>query len=947
MRILALLVVAVLVACGDDGGASGTCDDRLIAGDLVITEVFADFAAAPGGSGMDEGNEWFEVHNTSNRPLDLTGLTLEHSRGDGTMPNAATLDPITIAPGDYIVLGNVLGDLAPAWVDAGYADRLADLYNTGTGRIALRCGATQIDEAFYAEVTPGESRQLDGGTPPDYTVNDSLVNWCEASHTPANEFSPGNYGTPGTANEDCEIIVPGMCDDGTSLRPVVSPAPGDLVITEIMPSPAAVDDALGEWFEVKVNRDVDLNGLGIDRVGDTANPSIVQAEACLRVTTGSLILFARSTDAGTNGGLPTVTGTFTHTMVAGSTTTAGDLAILIGTTVIDTFSWTATRSGKSLQVDPDFANVTENDDQTRWCDGTQTYGEGDFGTPGAPNAQCAAVAPPGTCLDGATSRPVVYPDVGDLVITEVMPSPSAVSDTTGEWFEVLATTDVDLNGLGLDRASDTANPNVISSATCLRLASGQRALFARSSITEVNGGLPSVTAGFTFSLITGSATTPGDVQLVLGVDVLDAVTWTHSTSAASLSLDPDFSTSLDNDVEANFCNGATPYGAGDLGTPGAANPQCSGGATPGTCIDNGTPRARVAPVSGDLVITEVMPNPSAVSDTTGEWFEVLVTRDVDLNGVGLDRAGDTSGPVIISQPDCVRVTTGSRLVFAKSADGVMNGGLPPITATFSFALIDGTVAVPGDVQLVLGAATLDSITWTSTSTGASHQVDPDFETVTGNDLATNRCTGTVPYGAGDLGTPGLANTQCVTLPPPGMCDDGVTIRGIVKPSASQLVITEFLANPANITGFTDAQREWFEIQNTGATAFDLNDLELARTGANGNVIQSALCKPVASGGYALFARSADPLVNAMLPTVDATFTFSLIDTTGNVEVRDGATILDVITYPSVTSGAAKQLDPDVTTVIGNDTVTNFCNATATYGDASNTGTPRAANAQCP
>jgi hypothetical protein len=171
-----------------------------------------------------------------------------------------------------------------------------------------------------------------------------------------------------------------------------------------------------------------------------------------------------------------------------------------------------------------------------------------------------------------------------------------------------------------------------------------------------------------------------------------------------------------------------------------------------------------------------------------------------------------------------------------------------------------------------------------------------------------------------------------------MCDDGGTIRAIVKPAPTQLVITEFLANPANVTGFTDAQREWFEIQNTGATAFDLNDLELARTGANGNVIQSAVCKLVAAGGHALFARSADPNVNSMLPTVDATFTFSLVDTTGNVEVRDGTTILDVVTYASVTSGVARQRDVDSTT---------FCNATATYGDASNTGTPRAANAQCP
>lgn len=948
-RMVAVLVGIVgLVACGDDGGPDGSCDDLLLPGDLVITEVFADFGAAPGGSGADEGNEWFELHNTSSRPLDLTGLVVTHSRGDGSMSHRTTLAPVTIAAGEYLVLGNVLADLTPTWVDVGYADRLGDLYNSGTGLLALSCGAREIDAAFYADVRSGEARQYDGGRSPDYTANDDLQLWCPASHTPTNEFAPGNYGTPGAANEDCEIIVPGMCDDGVSLRPVVSPMPGDLAITEVMTGPSAVDDNVGEWFEVLVNRDVDLNGLTLDRVGDTMNGKVVQAERCLRVTAGSLVVFARSADDGENGGVPDVASTFNFTLVAGSAASPGDLALTMGGTVIDAFAWTSSRSGRALQVDPAFANATDNDDLLNWCDGTQPYGEGDFGTPGTPNAPCPAVAPPGSCLDGMATRPILYPDVGDLVITEVMPNPAAVSDTIGEWIEVLATRDVDLNGVGIDRAGDSANPNVIAMAPCLRLAAGQRAVFGRSSDPALNGGLPAVTAGFTFSLIGGSATTPGDVQLVLGADVLDAVTWTSSRAGKSLALDPDLENVADNDVEASWCDGAAAYGAGDLGTPGAANPQCAGGPMTGTCLDAGTPRATVMPVVGDLVITEVMPNPAAVSDASGEWFEVLVTRDVDLNGVGLDRAGDTSSPVVIAQPDCVRVTAGARLVFAKSADPMANGGLPPITATFSFALVDGTPATPGDVQLVLGPTVLDSVTWTSTRSGVAHQIDPDEETPTGNDLPANQCDATTTYGDGDFGTPAAANTQCPVVVTPGMCDlGGGVLRPIVKPAPGQLVITELLANPANVTGFTDAQREWFEITNTGVAAFDLNDLEVARTGASGNVITSATCKPVAPGGFALFARSADPGVNAMLPAADATFSFALVDTNGNVEVRDGATILDVVDYTSVTSGAARQLDPDLFTTAGNDLATSWCLATTTYGDASNTGTPGAANLQCP
>ena len=44
----------------------------------------------------------------------------------------------------------------------------------------------------------------------------------------------------------------------------------------------------------------------------------------------------------------------------------------------------------------------------------------------------------GACNDGGTMRDTVAPAVGDLVITEVMPKPAKVSDTTGEWFEVKA-----------------------------------------------------------------------------------------------------------------------------------------------------------------------------------------------------------------------------------------------------------------------------------------------------------------------------------------------------------------------------------------------------------------------------------------------------------------------------------------------------------------------------
>lgn len=382
----------------------------------------------------------------------------------------------------------------------------------------------------------------------------------------------------------------------------------------------------------------------------------------------------------------------------------------------------------------------------------------------------------------------------------------------------------------------------------------------------------------------------------------------------------------------NACDGELVCNTAGTGTA------CDCSPVPGQCKDGGVLRAIVSPGPGELVITEVMPSPSAVSDTDGEWVEVQVIADIDLNGVELDRAGDTAAPRLIESAICLRVTAGSRLLFARSADPLLNGGLPAVTATFGFSLIGGSATTPGDVRVLANGTLIDAVTWASSPTGAARQLDPDLVDAVANDSEASFCNATTPYGTGspqDLGTPGAANTQCGVVVPPGSCNDGGTVRAIMKPAAGQLVITEFLADPAG----TDTAKEWFEITNTGATAFDLNELTLGRAATTSSTtITSATCLELAPDGFALFARSADPMQNGMLPTVDATFGFGLVNATGDVEVRDGATVLDSVTWASSTSGVSSQRDPDSPT---------FCPSTTPYGDGTNTGSPRAANAQCP
>ncbi len=583
-RLGSVLAAATLGACGPSTKA-GDCSDTLLAGDLVITEVFADAKAPPGGSGTDDGKEWFEIYNASDRPVELKGLTITHARPDGSRANSHVMKAATVAPGQYYTLGNSATDLLPAYIDYGYSADLGDMFNTDGGRLTLACGSSEIDSATYEAVEEGRSRQLTSSQPPDYTVNDDVASWCEATGT---EFDVANFGTPGSES-DCSPIVIGQCRDGGAMRDSRLPIVGDLVITEVMPNPEAVDDTNGEWFEIRAINGFDLNGVTIDRAGDTSSGTTLTSTDCLGVTAGSYVVFAQSADMAVNGGIPaaSIRGTFSFALVNGTAAAPGDVRVMVGTEVLDAITWTKTTAARSHALDPDFEDVTENDIESNFCDGSATYGAGDFGTPGAANAQCPIGPQPGMCDDAGTMRAIVKPSAGQLVITEVMPNPKIESPVGQEWFEItnVGQTAFDLNGLGLDRAGDAAMPNVISSTACLSVGAGGQALFARSADPSSNAMLPAVDATFGFTL----PNTAGDVQVVDGMTVLDAVSYGNVSTPAtsydgkSIALDPDSFDAAMNDMITGgnppmltpWCFGTTGYGdMTNTGTPKAPNPQC-------------------------------------------------------------------------------------------------------------------------------------------------------------------------------------------------------------------------------------------------------------------------------------------------------------------------------------------------------------------------------------
>ena len=182
---------------------------------------------------------------------------------------------------------------------------------------------------------------------------------------------------------------------------------------------------------------------------------------------------------------------------------------------------------------------------------------------------------------------------------------------------------------------------------------------------------------------------------------------------------------------------------------------------PGACLDGGVPRPIAGPAEGELVIQEILADPtSPLADADAEWFEVAVQADVDLNGLGI---GTTFGTVIdtIDAPECRAVSAGDLLLFARSADPAANGGLTP-DATFGFSLVNGG----GDLHLAHGGNLVDAVTWGGgdVASGRARNLPPALQDATANDDPASWCNVAAEagllYSTGNYGTPGLPNGDC-------------------------------------------------------------------------------------------------------------------------------------------------------------------------------------------
>jgi hypothetical protein len=216
--------------------------------------------------------------------------------------------------------------------------------------------------------------------------------------------------------------------------PPVPPVAGELVITEIMKDPKAVDDSFGEWFEVYNTSDhaIEMMGLTVSDLGTNT----FDIDESLIILPDGFVVLGRNADVGTNGGV-----NVDFEWVSFELGNSDDEIIITTADLleIDRVEYDAGANfpdpvGASMSLDPDeFAG--DNNDGANWCEATSSYGDGDMGTPGAMNDACPVPAEP--------------PTPGELVITEIMADPDVVSDNDGEWFEVYNVTDhpIEMGGM--------------------------------------------------------------------------------------------------------------------------------------------------------------------------------------------------------------------------------------------------------------------------------------------------------------------------------------------------------------------------------------------------------------------------------------------------------------------------------------------------------------------
>jgi len=207
---------------------------------------------------------------------------------------------------------------------------------------------------------------------------------------------------------------------------------------------------------------------------------------------------------------------------------------------------------------------------------------------------------------------LVYSDIG-IIITEIMPNPSKVSDSYGEWFEIHNASEdiVDLNGWHI-KDNDNDDHTITTDNSTLLIQPGQYLVFCRNSDFDLNGGVVSDYDYDGFSLSNNA-----DEAILTDEQgaIVDEVNYTSSFAYGSGYSMEIHDLDSDNDIEDNWYSATSAYGLGDLGTPGRSWDDLS-------ISDKET-----FPESFQIF----NPYPNPFNPTTNIWFTISQKSNVEIS----------------------------------------------------------------------------------------------------------------------------------------------------------------------------------------------------------------------------------------------------------------------------------------------------------------------------
>lgn len=742
--------------CGQDKTCMlGQCMDNNVmpvapvAGDLLLTEVMYDPDLDKAVMEVkDDNGEWFELYNKTDKPLELGGLILE----DSTNADAFTVPAGTVLPAkSYIVFGlkddvTINGNVMVNVAYSGFG-----LNNSGdTLRIKNGAGDTLI-EFVYDGTWPdpkGATLQFDGSLNIDADHELIPAKWCIAP----NAWDGADKGSPGVANPACpppamavEVTIKQLQDETSAMHPM----PGTQVLVKGVvitangvdsnssPHAWAQDVAGGEYSGIYLDVDAATAPVGV-----TVGTTTVDVEGTYEEQNGnSAIKVISITNVG-NAAAPV-----TPTVV--SSATLAD--------PVEAEKW----EGVLIRVNE--AGVTDDN-----ADGAQDFGE--------------------FRIDNAVR-------VNDLLFAQATPESlcdvyAFVAGPLNFGFGNYKIEPRDANDYGARNAArvvDAATAAVAIASTASGFAPSQLCVYKNTAVTWTNND----SIGHTATSRDATLAAPNNIAMTPAFDVTlaasggtgaftfaDAGTFHYrcrphaSMNGVVVVLEEGAPTGtmlcgngMIDGMEA--CDGANLNAktCADFGGMAAQTLSCKADCTFDTSACQGMGSA-VLPAPGDLIITEIMQNPTSAADAVGEWFEVYNTSTKIINLDGLEiKDNDGESHTVNAMGASLTVQPGAYFVFGVNADMMVNGGVSVGYEYGGFVLANGA----DEVVLVSNGVEIDRVEYTGVvpwidPDGASMQLNPMLLSTTSNDLPANWCEATMTYGTGDKGTPGAANTTCAPVP---------------------------------------------------------------------------------------------------------------------------------------------------------------------------------------